>query len=224
MHLVDLAAGLPGSSSITGGTVPMAVGLALSRVLLDRPGISVSFFGDGAADEGVVYESVNFAMLKKLPVIFVLENNQFSMCSPPSARQAIDSVYHHLDHPALKSAKIDGNDVEAVLSVARNAADRARAGQGPSFIECVTYRLRGHAGSGSDSGLGYRSRDEIDEWGRKCPVTRSAASLRGCGRLSLDEEKEMEARIKAEIDDAFAFAQKSPLPGPQDLSTDLFAE
>lgn len=224
MHLVDARVGHLGSSSIVGGGIPLATGLGLACRMQGLDRVSVTFFGDGAADEGVLYESLNLAMLKKLPVIYVLENNQYSVCSPVASRQAGGSVFHGLEPQRLLSAKVDGNQVEEVLAAAEQAVARARSGEGPSFIECLTYRMRGHAGAGSDAHLGYRPEGEIARWERRDPVVNLAERLLTAGLLDRATMAAMEEVIAAELDEAFAFAKASPLPGAEDLALHLFSE
>ena len=224
MHLVDISVGHIGSSSIVGGGIPIATGLALAIQMKKQDRVSVVFFGDGATDEGVLYESVNFAILKRLPVIFIYENNQFSVCSRVSDRQAGDVIFHKTPTDHMYTKIVDGNDVLEVYEAAKNAVDRARSGQGPSFIECKTYRVRGHAGAGSDVNLGYRNAEEIAAWEAKCPV----ASFRNkllCERMITEQEvAEMAREIDIEIDEAFRFAQESPLPKKENLLLYLFRE
>jgi len=224
MHLVDVSVGHMGSSSIVGGGIPIGTGLALSIAMKKENRVSVVYFSDGAADEGVLYESVNFAILKRLPVIYVYENNQYSVCSPVSARQAYDNIFHQAPPDMMASALVDGNDVFAVYDAAKAAVERARKGAGPSFLECRTYRMRGHAGSYSDAKLGYRTEEEIASWEAKDPVERLESQLLEQGVIDENEIARLEERIHAEIEEAFAFAQSSPLPGRDDLHRYLFRE
>ena len=223
MHLVDESVGLMGSSSIVGGGIPIGTGLGLAIKMKREDRVSVVFFGDGAADEGVVYESINFAILKKLPVIFVLENNQFSVCSRVSKRWYGESPFHKIDQDFLLSRKIDGNSVIEVYMAIKDAVIRARSGNGPSFIECVTYRMRGHAGSG-DAPSGYRDGQEIEEWVFKCPLTSLEKYLKTQSVLNDVEINSMSQQIESELNDAFAFAQESPLPQQSDVGRFLFKE
>jgi pyruvate dehydrogenase E1 component alpha subunit len=224
MHLVDTSVGHMGSSSIVGGGIPIGTGLALAAKMKSQDRVSVVFFGDGAADEGVLYESVNFAMLKKLPVIYLYENNQFSVCSRVSARQAGEILFHQAPPELLMSRIVDGNAVLDIYEAVGEAVARARRGSGPSFIECRTYRVRGHAGSGSDAKLGYRSEEEIMDWAIKCPVTVFGEDLLRGNMISEAERSKMVEEIKREIDEAFRFAQSSPLPKGEDLLHYLFDE
>lgn len=222
MHLVDCSVGHLGSSSIVGGGIPIGTGLALAAKMRAINRVSVVFFGDGAADEGTFYESLNFAVLKQLPIIYVLENNGYSVCSPVSARQACRSIFHRMDPQLLYSAAIDGNDVMLVLQAATHAVDRARKGLGPSLIECDTYRILGHAGCAAQDAKGYRPEAEVAHWRRRCPVASFKTVLGAEGILSEADIEEMEMEIQNEIDAAFAFAKTSRFPDGAELSSHLF--
>ena len=223
MHIVDVSVGHLGSSSIVGGGIPIGTGLGLAIRQRKEARVSAIFFGDGAADEGTLYESVNFAILERLPVIYILENNQWSVCSPVSARHWGENIFLRAPQDRLFSARIDGNDVLAVREIAASAAERARRGEGPSFIECTTYRIRGHAGSFSDAKVGYRTQAEIDAWEARCPVAQLKALLLADG-VQEAALAAMAAEIDAEIREAFDFAQRSPLPRPEDVGLYLYRE
>lgn len=224
MHLVDTSVGHMGSSSIVGGGIPIGTGLGLAISMKGQNLVSAVFFGDGAADEGVLYESVNFAMLKKLPVIFVYENNGYSVCSHVSTRQAGRVLFHSADPELLFSKSVNGNSVTAVYEAATAAVEFARSGKGPSFIECRTYRIRGHAGAGSDVSLGYRTDEEIRNWEAICPVTTFLEEILEKGFISEKTATEMEEKIDLEIKAAFLFAEESPLPDKKNLFSNLFKE
>jgi acetoin:2,6-dichlorophenolindophenol oxidoreductase subunit alpha len=224
MHLVDVSVGHYGSSSIVGGGIPIGTGMALAIQMKKQNRVSVVFLSDGAADDGVRYESLIFAVLKKLPVIYILENNQYSVCSPVSARQAGDNVFHALTPPLLFSEKIDGNDVLRVHEIAGRAVERARAGLGPSFIECRTYRIRGHAGCESQDFRGYRDPAEVEEWKSRCPLSSFEKKLGAAGLITGEEIRAMEGRIEAELDEAFSCARQDPLPDGKNLHLYLFCE
>jgi len=224
MHLVDVSVGHMGSSSIVGGGIPIGTGLGLAIQMKKESRLSVIFFGDGASDEGVLYESVNFAILKRLPVIFIYENNHFSVCSHVSARRADGVIFHHLPMEQIYSKKVDGNSVLEVFEAAKAAADRAREGKGPSFIECETYRMRGHAGSGTDIHLGYRTAGEVLAYEARCPVMTFRKKLLSENVLTGEQIAQMESGIDQEIEEAFRFAKESPLPKKEDLCHYLFAE
>ena len=224
MHLVDISVGHYGSSSIVGGGIPLATGMGLAVKMKKQPRVSVVFFGDGAADEGVLYESINFAVLKKLPVIFVLENNQYSVCSHFSARQAGDHIFHAMPRDLLLTAKVDGNEVLAVYEAARQAVKRARAGLGPSFIDCLTYRIMGHAGCLAQDAKGYRTDEEVEKWQARCPLATYQRKLLSTGKITLGEIAEMENKIDAELQEAFTCARQAPVPQGKDLHLYLFCE
>lgn len=224
MHLVDTSVGHMGSSSIVGGGIPIGTGLALSIQMRGSRQVSVVFFGDGAADEGVVYESFNFAMLKKLPVIYVLENNQWSVCSHISARQPDENIFHRASADLLFTRKIDGNDVTKVYEAGLKAVEHARQGLGPSFIECETYRVMGHAGCKNQDSKGYRDPKEVEIWEKKCPVKQFKNLLFKENVLTTEGLASMEKQIAGEIDDAFTFARRSPLPTHEDLSMYLYCK
>ncbi len=225
MHLVDVAHGNMGTSAIVGGGIPIGTGQALAFKMQGMDRVSVVFFGDGAADEGTLYESVNFAMLKKLPVVFLMENNGWAVCSRTQTRHCADNVFHKgADPELLFTAKIDGNDPELVQETLQKAVARARAGQGPSFIECVTYRILGHAGCLQQDPKGYRDPDEVKAWQQRCPVCGYQNRLLAQGALTPDALSGLEADLAAEIDAAFEFARQSPLPTAADLHLNLFSE
>lgn len=224
MHLVDTGVGHYGSSSIVGGGIPIGTGMGLAIKMQKQKRVSAVFFGDGAADEGVLYESINFAVLKKLPVIFVLENNQYSVCSHISARQTGNNVFHALPAKLLSSKIVDGNDVLAVYDASGKAVERARMGKGPSFIECRTYRIRGHAGCASQDVPGYRTAEEIVQWEKRCPVTSFQKILLKKKMITENEIHKMEKKINSRIQDAFEFARQAAPPAPETLSAYLFRE
>jgi len=212
MHLIDPSVGLLGSSSIVGGCVPIATGAALGSVLKRESRISVAFFGDAAVEEGVLYESINFAMLKKLPVIYVCENNFYSVCSHLSKRQAKDDIYRRFQGLSIPGYRVDGNNVIEVYRIAKKAIDNARRRGGPSFIECRTYRLKDHHGTGSGVEVGYRTQKEVDGWAARCPVKNFGRFLLEQNMMTAPEMEEFTAAIDQEVEEAFKFAQASPLP------------
>ncbi len=224
MHLVDTAAGHLGSSSIVGGGIPIGTGMGLAIKMQKKKNVSTIFFGDGAADEGVLYESVNFAVLKKLPVIFILENNLYSVCSHVSTRQAADNILHAMPSKLLMTKIVNGNNVMDVYRIAGKAVDRARKGLGPSFIECRTYRIRGHAGCEVQDMAGYRPLEEIEYWKKLCPIALFQKKLLKNNLVTSTEIKRMEKKINNEIEEAFAFALQALPPAPETLGLYLFRE
>lgn len=224
MHLVDVAHGNMGTSAIVGGGIPIGTGQGLAFKMQGLDNVSVVFFGDGAADEGTFYESLNFALLKQLPVIYVMENNGWAVCSPTATRHSGDNVFHAGAGDRLFTAKVDGNEPEQVFAATAKAVARARAGEGPSFIECVTYRILGHAGCLQQDPKGYRDPAEVEAWRERCPVHAYQQTLLAQGLLSEAGLAELEAELAAEIDAAFAFARQSPLPAADALNKNLFCE
>lgn len=224
MHLIDKSVGHLGSSSIVGGGIPIGTGLGLAVQMKKTSQVSVVFFGDGAADEGVLYESINFAILKRLPVIYILENNQWSVCSHVSVRQAGDNIFHQASNDLLLTRKIDGNDILRVYQTACDAVSRARNGQGPSFIECRTYRILGHAGCASQDQRGYRRDEDVEKWKKRCPIKSYTDFLIQDNILTHKDVQDMKKRLEKEIDQAFDFAVKSPSPRIEDLDKNVFCD
>jgi pyruvate dehydrogenase E1 component alpha subunit len=212
MHLIDLAAGVMGTSAIVGGTISHAAGAALSFRLRGRDSVAVVSFGDGAIEEGVFHETLNFSSLRKLPVVFVCENNLYATNTHIRDRQARPEIHPHAERFGVPGVLADGNDVVAVHTEATKAVARARAGAGPTLLEFQTYRIFEHCGINEDHELGYRTLDEVRAWKAKGPLEK------GRRLVSEAEIQAMEAEISARIDRAFAHARSAPFP------TSLFAE
>lgn len=223
MHLVDPAVGMMGASALVGGTIPLAVGSALGLQQRDLDVISVAFFGDGATEEGIFFESLNFAALKKLPVLFVCENNLYATYSPIAQRQANPNISEKVAPFGLKTYTIDGNDAEAVYECATEARSRALERKGPAFIECLTYRWKDHVGPAEDHEIGYRTHQEIESWKATCPIDRLLEKLLRARHLSSRSLEEYEAKVEKQIADAFAFAEESPFPAIEELGSDIYA-
>ena len=224
MHLIDLSVNMLGSTPIVGSCMPVAVGTAFGSWLKGEKRVSVLYFGEGTTEEGTFLESLNFAALKRLPVIFVCENNLYSVYSPMSVRQperrnrlAIAKAH------GMEGFEGDGNQVEEVTQVTREAVERAREGLGPSFLEFSTYRWREHCGPNYDNDIGYRTEDEFFEWKKRCPIETFQKRLMAEGVLNGTEVEELKKSIRREIDDAFDFAKKSPFPSEEKLLTKLYA-
>lgn len=218
MHLLDKKAGMAGSSAIVAGSVPIATGAALAASLLGEDRVTAVFFGDAATEEGVVWESLNFAVLKKLPVIYVCENNFYSVCTPLRQRQPPGvEIYHKAAAFGLPSRRVDGVNVVAVYRAAQEAVARARRGEGPTFLETPAYRWRGHHGTGDDSGSGYRSLAEGASWHGHCPVATFGDYLRRLTLLDEVGEAQMRGEIALEVAAAFQYALNSPFPQAEEL-------
>lgn len=218
MHLIDLAAGYLGSTPIVASTIPIAVGAAFGSKSRGEDRVSVVFFGEGATEEGVFHESVNFAVLHTLPVIFVCENNLYSVYSPMSVRQpeSRDLMTLGRGH-GVPSERGDGNDVLAVAALAAAAVDRARAGKGPSLLEFATYRWREHCGPYYDNTIGYRTEQEFDLWRQRCPIERLQHRMIDDRSITVDAIVTMRQELTAEMNAAVAFARASEFPDPSSM-------
>jgi pyruvate dehydrogenase E1 component alpha subunit len=215
MHLTDPGAGFIGAVPIVGSTIAIATGVAFAARQKGEGCITLVFFGEGATEEGVFYESVNFAALHRLPILYVCENNLYSVYSPLSVRQPPErnllTIAQGLGVPADRG---DGNDVETVYEQASSAADRVRAGSGPELIEFSTYRWREHCGPNFDNDIGYRTEEEFVEWQSRCPLVRARQRLHELGALTDADEAAACAAFKTEIEGAIAYAKSSPFPTP----------
>lgn len=222
MHLIDTSVGHMGSSGIVSGTIPIAVGSALAFKMQNKKNVSVAFFGDGAADEGVLYESLNFAALRKLPVIFVCENNFFASFTKVSTRWAVDNLPEKAEAFGVPAEKVDGMEVIEVYNTAKRAVKRAKTERGPSFIEAVTYRFKGHCGIEDDIHPKLRTREELEEWKKKCPIKKFEKFLMDEKILTTQNINLIKQKLQAQIEEAVEFGRKSPLPGEDELLKDVF--
>lgn len=220
MHIADVESGNLGANGIVGGGLPIAVGAALSAKMRKSDQVCVCFFGDGASNEGAFNEALNMASIWRLPVVFVCENNKYGMSMDIARSSAVPDIAQRAVAYAMPGISVDGNDVAAVRAVAETAIARARAGEGPSLIECKTYRIRGH--SKSDRNL-YRTKEEIEEWRGRCPIERLRNEVLGLGRLSADRFDAIDAAIEVEMEVAIEFAKASPNPDPARLTEDVYA-
>jgi len=212
MHLIDRAVGFMGSTPIVGGTIPLAVGAAWTAHLQKKSSISVVFFGDGCFEEGVMHESLNFAVLHCLPILFVCENNGFSVYTKLSERQPDRPIHGVARAHGCQTWHADGNDVDAVNVVACEATKRARAGEGPQFIELDVYRWREHCGPNFDDELNYRSQYEITSGKALDPLLKTRLRLLQGGDTSAADLEQIQQSIESEIREAFDFALSSPAP------------
>jgi pyruvate dehydrogenase E1 component alpha subunit len=217
MHLVDPDNGIPGTTAIVGGCIPLAAGAALASKLKADGRVSVAFFGDGAMDEGVFHETLNFASLKKLPVVFVCENNFYATNSPQRARQPNVSIAGRAAGFGIPGILKDGNDVVSVYETAGEAIARARAGEGPTLLEYTTYRWKAHVGPNPDIESGCRPKDEYEDWLKKCPLDSYGRYLLQENMLSDDEMLAVKVSVEQEIDEAMEHGKNGPFPNPEDL-------
>jgi TPP-dependent pyruvate/acetoin dehydrogenase alpha subunit len=213
MHLVDIDAGFMGSTAIVAGTVPVGVGLAYASKVKRADQVTCVFMGDAVAETGVFFESVSFAVLKRLPVLFICENNLYSVYSPLRVRQPVGrSIHEMVGAMGLPAAHGDGNDAREVYSMVSSAIEAIRSGSGPRFFEFATYRWREHCGPNYDNDLGYRSAEEFAEWKARDPIARLERELLAEKTMTAADFDAIQAEIGREISAAFAFAKRSPFP------------
>ena len=223
MHLIAPEVGVMGTVPLVGGTIPLAVGTALASILQKDDRVSVAFFGDGALEEGTAHEAMNLAAHRKLPVVFVCENNFYSSHLSLLERRAADNIPQVGDAHGMPGVRVDGNDVAEVYRVATVAVKHARDGEGPTLLECRTYRWRGHVGASWDMDVGVKRQDELGEWLRKDPVAGARDRLVERG-TALEEFERMSREVKAEVEAALAFARVSPYPDEGELLRHVFYE
>ncbi len=221
MHICDFELNMLGANGIVGGGVPIAVGAGFANAYRGDGRVSVVFFGDGATNIGAFHEAANMAAALKLPVVFVCENNEYAEYTPRDRTMAIDDVVERASAYGMPGSVIDGMDAVAVYSATHEALDRARSGDGPSFLECKTYRYYNHHGV-QTLGAKYRSDDEVREWQERDPIERLEALMVDQGEVSSDEIRTVWNDIQAEVDDAVRFGEESPLPNPSALLEDVY--
>jgi TPP-dependent pyruvate/acetoin dehydrogenase alpha subunit len=212
--------GIFGNTSMLGANLPVAAGLALTFKIEKSDNVVVAYFGEGASNVGDFHEALNFAGVQRLPVIFICENNQYAYSVPLEKSMAIDDVAVRAEGYGFDGVAINGNDVLAVYQATQGALARARAGEGPTLIECKTYRWHGH--SEHDKAF-YRSNEELAMWKSRDPLTTFTTYLMGLNVLTDEHLKEIDTRVKSAIDDAVEFALNAPDPAPEDAVTDLYA-
>jgi pyruvate dehydrogenase E1 component alpha subunit len=222
MHPVSPELGILGTSAIVGGGIALGVGTALASKMKKNNKVSVTFFGDGAVDEGIFHESLNFASLHKLPVVFVCENNFYSVNSPQSARHPQDNIAMRAGGYGMEGIQLDGNEVLQMYKVAKDAIEKARTGGGPTLLECRAYRWKGHVGPDCDYEKGCRPKEELDEWMDQCPLEIYKEYLI---KNQVIKEKEFYDLIKetdAKLEAAIKYARESPFPQKTEILDDLY--
>lgn len=224
MHIADLDIGILGAVGIVGAGIPIAVGAALSARLRKTDQVVVSFFGDGASNQGTFHESLNLASVKKLPIVFVCENNLYAISTSQSKAQAIRDIAKRAVAYNIPGTIADGNDVLDVYEKVAEAVGGARRGEGPSLVECKTYRWRGHHEGDPKRGVRYRSMSEVSEWEKRCPIARFKRFLLDGGIFKEARLKLIEDRIIREIEEAVEFANQGPFPASEEVLEDLFVE
>ncbi len=221
MHIADLETGNLGANGIVGGGVPIAVGVGLSIKMRRTDQVVVVFFGDGAANEGAFHESLNMASIWNLPVIYVCENNRYAMSMPVTRSMKVERISQRAAAYGIPGVTVDGQDVLAVFEAASQAVHRARAGEGPTLIENLTYRYKGHSKSDQQA---YRTREEVKEWQTKRdPITKLRDRMIQAGSLTAEEAATMDQQAAEEIVRAVEFAEDSPEPDPANLLMGVYA-
>lgn len=220
MHIADIAHGNLGATGIVGGNIPVAVGAALAQKLQGTDRVVICFMGDGAANEGNFHESINMAAIWDLPVVFVVENNQYAMSTPFPTTCNTPNIADRAVGYGIPGEVVDGMDTLAVRSVVSKAVDRARAGKGPSLIEAKTYRWYGHSHSDPRA---YRTREEEAEWKLRDPITVLSEDLKTVGMLTEEEFEKMDEMVQAKLDKANDYSEKSPEPETSEAFTDVYA-
>jgi TPP-dependent pyruvate/acetoin dehydrogenase alpha subunit len=221
MHIADIEAGILGANGIVGAGIPIAVGAALACSVKGLDRVVLSFFGDGAANTGSFHEAINLASVLKAPVIFLCENNQWAVSTPVSYSLPIPSVADRAAAYGILGEVVDGSDVLAVHAAVSEAAERARAGQGPTLIEAQTYRWGGHYQGDPER---YRSRSEVELMRREHdPIVLYSARLQARDVLTSEQAAAIDAQVQTEVEEAVRFAESSPEPEPSLLFEDLYA-
>jgi acetoin:2,6-dichlorophenolindophenol oxidoreductase subunit alpha len=221
MHIADVKLNILGANGIVGGGLPVALGSALSSVYQKQDAVTVCFFGDAASNIGAFHESLNMAGVLKLPVVWVCENNHYGLSTHIKTSLAGDTIGARAASYDMPGCTVDGNDILAVYDAAQKAVERARAGQGPSLIEAVTYRWYGHGASDNRS---YRTRDEEEQWKTKCPIEQFKQKLLAEQLLDPAEITALQEQAQAEVCAAIAFAHEAELPDAKDVTKFVFSE
>ena len=223
LHLADFSVGSLGESGIVGSSIPIATGAALSSKVLDNGRVSLAFFGDGAANQGCLYEAMNIASVWDLPVVFLCENNQYALSTPAHTVTA-GVIAERAAGFAMPGVRVeDGQDVLKVYDATKEAVDRARRGEGPSLVEVVTYRFNEHS-EGLRLGTDYRNADERAEWTSRDPIVIFRKRLIDDGVATAEQMDALEAEVLAEVDEAVRFTDESPFPDPSVAFADLYTE
>ena len=225
MHLIDTSVNFMGSSAIVGNSIPVGVGIGLSIKLKKSDQVSCVFLGDGATEEGVFFESINFAALKELPVLFICENNFYSVYSPLSVRQPKGrSISKIVESMGIKSFKINGYDVKETYKTFKNLFKNIRKNKEPLFIELDTYRWREHCGPNYDNNIGYRSEEEFRRWKRNDPIYLIESEIKLKDKLGLKKIESIKNSISSRIDEAFVKAENAKAPNIKEAFKDIFAK
>ncbi|MEW8959902.1 MAG: thiamine pyrophosphate-dependent dehydrogenase E1 component subunit alpha [Moorella sp. (in: firmicutes)] len=223
MHISDIELGIVGANGVVGGGIPLATGAALSAQLRNSGQVVACFFGDGASNQGVFHESLNLAAVWRLPVVYICENNGYGISVSQERHQAIKNIAVRAEAYGMPGVVVDGNDVEAVYEATREAVARARRGEGPTLVECKTYRWRGHHEGDPNRGTRYRTREEMAAWEERCPIKNYETKLLARG-VSSNQLEEIQKQVKKEIEDAVEYANNSPFPALEEAVSQVYAD
>lgn len=220
MHIADLSLGIYGANGIVGAGTPIACGAAFAAKLQGSDRVGVAFFGDGGMNQGVVHEAMNLAAIWRLPVVFVCENNGYAISAPISQMALVERLADRAAGYGMPGEAVDGMDVLAVHAATTRAVERARAGGGPTLLECRTYRFGGHFSAEKARGIKYRSDEEIAEWRKRDPLVTYPAWLK---REGICDPARVDAEVEAQLEEAIAFARQSPFPAPEEALDGMYA-
>lgn len=220
MHIADVEKGNLGANGLVSGGIPISVGVGLGIKMQKQDKVVICFFGDGAANEGAFHESLNMAAIWKLPVVYVCENNMYAMSMSVRRAFPIEDIATRATSYAMPGVVVDGNDVLAVYEAAAQAVERARSGEGPSLLECKTYRWRGHSKSDQQR---YRTREEVESWKAKDPIVRFQKYLIQEGVLTEEEAEELALKARQAVEEAVRFAEESKEPDPEAVMEGVYA-
>ena len=220
MHISDMSKGMLGTNGVVGASIPLALGAALTSKIKKLGRVAVAFFGDGGSSQGVTHESMNLASIWKLPVIFLCENNGYAMSTPAEYAVSITHIADRAQGYDMPGVHVDGMDVFAVYDATAQAVARARAGEGPTLIECQTYRFYGH--TVFDNPLSYRSKEEEDHWRARDPLKLFREAVLPQGDITAEELDQIDAEAVTLMEEAVKFADESPLPEPVELYDDVY--
>jgi pyruvate dehydrogenase E1 component alpha subunit len=223
MHIADFDGGNLGANGIVGGGFPIATGAGIGIQNRGTDQVVVCFFGDGAANQGTFHESLNLAALWKLPVLYVCENNQYALSTPLRESVGLPELSERARGYGIPGARVDGNDVLAVHAAAAEAVRRARAGEGPTLLDCLTYRFFGHFTGDKGHGITYRTKQEMEEWRNRCPIARLRRHLLGAAMATDAQLEKIETQAQALIAAAAQYGLDSPWPSPEEALEDVFA-
>jgi pyruvate dehydrogenase E1 component alpha subunit len=221
MHVFDKSKNFAGGHAIVGAQIPMGLGLGFAEKYKGTKNLSICFMGDGAVRQGAFHESLNLAMLYKTPVIFVIENNGYAMGTSVKRSSNVDELYKLGESYDIPSFPVDAMNVEEVHEAVKEAAERARKGDGPTLLEFRTYRYKGHSMSDPQK---YRTKEEVEEYKQRDPIEQVRGTIMDNNILTEDEIKEIEAKVKKQVAEAVKFAEESPWPDGEDAFKDVYVE